>query len=397
MNWRSTWKRRRIEDQRRSKKLAPIKPPSIYLSLWELWSRNCDDDDLQSLVDWPRLLRAIEKKPSVAFYFDEPRRGMLLLHFACALYPPTNVIEALLKANPAAVYHKSLSAEITPLMIACGRNASPDVIRILTRGGGAKDTVQMRDSTGYTAVHWACREDVSKEVLRRLLLIDPTLADSRVQAPPCTYRNNCSGGGSRYPSFSEGVTPLDILCQSRVSNAFSYNQWCKVCFVLWARQYGSIANRNEQVFSTLHAALALKCPKDVVDLTVEQYGAESAGIRDKFGNLPLHYAVRLTPAEDSIIPKLLNFFPPAAEAVDAHGELPLFVALKHGCTWSKGVRELLMYHPCAISMLDDRTRLYPFTLAAAASATRKDLETIYMLLLDHPQLVSEQVLPVQSQ
>jgi ankyrin repeat protein len=327
------------------------------------------------------LLRTIEKRPSVAFYFDEPRRGMLLLHFACALYPPTNVIQALLQANPAAVYHKSFSAEITPLMIACGRNASPDVIRILLRG--AKNTIQMKDSTGYTAVHWACREDVSKEVLRKLLLVDPTLANSRVQAPAVDHRTN----NGRYPSFSQGVTPLDILCQSRVSNAFSYNQWCKVCFILWARQYGTIANRNEQVFSTLHAALALQCPKDVVDLTVDQYGAESAGMRDKFGNFPLHYAVRL--AEGSAIAKLLDFFPPAAEAPDADGQLPLFVALKHGCTWSGGIRELLMYHPSAISMTDDTELLHPFALAATSTCS-KDLETIFMLLLDHPQLLSEQ-------
>jgi ankyrin repeat protein len=343
-----------------------VDPPSIYLSLWELWTKQSDDRVL--VVDWSKIVRKVNKKPSVATYSDEIHRGMLLLHFVCALYPPLEVVETVLNANPRAVYHKSLTAGITPLMIACGRNASPEVIRLLLRQ--AKETIDIRDSSGYTAIHWACRADVGKKVIRTLLILNPQVATCRVQAL------------DGRTSYTSGVTCLEILSQGRASNIFSPNQWDKLCFILWARHYGTIVARSGQAFSTLHAVLALHCPKYIIEIALERHGARSAGIRDKFGNLPLHYAVRIN-SLGAILATLLQHFPHAASCPDSDGRLPLLVALKHGHTWQQGIRELYSLYPMAISMIDNETSLFPFSLAATCS----DVETIFCLLREHPQMI----------
>lgn len=346
---------------------SSVDPPSIYLSLWELWTKQSDDRELA--VDWSKIVRKVKKKKSLAMYSDETRRGMLLLHFVCALYPPLEVVETILNANPRAVYHKSLTAGITPLMIASGRNASPEVVRLLLRQ--AKETIDIRDSSGYTAIHWACRADVGKEVVRTLLILNPQVATRRVEVP------------NGQTSYTSGVTCLDILSQGRASNTFSPNQWDKLCYILWARHYGTIVARSGQFFSTLHTVLALHCPKPIIEIALERHGAQSAGVRDKFGNLPLHYAVRIK-SSGAILATLLQHFPQAASRPDSDGRLPLLVALKHGYTWQQGVRELYFLYPMAISMIDDETCLFPFSLAATCS----DVETIFCLLREHPQVIS---------
>jgi ankyrin repeat protein len=366
MNWRSQWKRRKSVTRQLS--ASSVDPPSVYLSLWELWTKQSDDREL--VVDWSKIVRKVNKKPSVAMYSDEARRGMLLLHFVCALYPPLEAVETILNANPRAVYHKSLTAGITPLMIACGRSASPEVIRLLLRRQ-ARETIDIRDSSGYTAIHWACRADVGKEVVRTLLILNPQVATRRVQAPDGRM------------SHTSGATCLDILSQGRASNRFSPNQWDKLCYILWARHYGTLVARSGQAFSTLHAALALHCQKYIIDIVLERHGAQSAGVRDKFGNLPLHYAVRIH-SLGAILATLLQHFPLAASRPDSDDRLPLMMALKHGYTWQQGVRELYSLYPMAISMIDDDTSLFPFSLAATSS----DVETIYCLLREHPQMIS---------
>ena len=365
MNWRPVWKRRKGDG---ADCVAFSHPPSIYLSLWDFWSKQSDDHEVR--VDWDQVQKIVSKKPSVAAYCDEARRGMLLLHFACALYPPLEVVEAIVLANPRALYHKSLSAEITPLMIACGRNASKEVIRLLLRS--AKQTMYLKDSSGYSAIHWACREDVSKEVLRCLLIADPQIAHCRADPP------------NGKASYTSGVTPMDILYQSRMANSFSDNQWDKLCYVLWARKYGTLVARSGQAFSTLHAALSLRCPKDVIEIALERYGGQYAGVRDQFGNLPLHYAVKLNSSGPPIVATLLQHFPQAASCSDAYGRLPLHVALKHGHTWSKGVAQLLLNYPPAIAVTDKETSLLP----CALSASFCDVETTFCLLREYPQVIT---------
>lgn len=392
------------------------KPPDVYLSLWETWTTKSDDDD-PDVVDWSMVTRQVNADPVQATtYCDEDRRNMLLLHFVCALHPPLSVLELVLEANPTAIRKQSAIAGITPLMIACGRNASPDIIRRLLKADkNGNETIRMTDSSGYSAIHWACRSDVSSEVVKVLLTVDPQLANLRID-----------GGGQ---SFISGVTPTNILWDgtkfgktttaattTTTSSNLSHSdpQISKLRMISVARYYGRIHQRNGGMNSAFHASLALKCHEDIVKCFWNRDGTFLSGVRDCFGNLPLHYAVKIPPPLPSssspalstndeafnknghnksiVLSELIKSFPRGVSCKDANGCLPLHAALIHGHTWSSGgVKELLEQYPQAVNMRDNKYNLHPFQLAAAFTA---DTETIYSLLITHPQLLqSASVMP----
>ena len=58
MNWRSQWKRRKAGTRQLS--ASHVDPPSIYLTLWELWTKQSDDREL--VVDWSKIVRKVNKK-----------------------------------------------------------------------------------------------------------------------------------------------------------------------------------------------------------------------------------------------------------------------------------------------------------------------------------------------
>jgi ankyrin repeat protein len=376
MNWYSNWKqRRRNEEDDTIDHPQVYLSPEIYTSLWEQWSRR--SDDAISDFDWDAVVDAVQRDPAVTHYFDGDRRNMLLLHFVCALHPPLHVVDLVLEANSEAVWSKSKNAGITPLMIACGRNASDEVIRRLLKD--AKETIPLTDSSGYSAIHWACRGDVSASVMCILLMVDPTVAHRRIEG------NN---GGQ---SYVDGVTPTDILCQSKKGSlGFSSRQGNKLYLILWVRYYGGVINageggNNNQIGSILHSALALKCNEDVTQFAWERHGSHAATIRDCYGNLPLHHAVQLpSSACDGIVAEIIKAFPEGASCKDASGRLPLHVALTNGYTWTKhGVKELFENYPSVISSKDEEHCLYPSLLSAAFS----DVETTFALLREYPRVI----------
>ena len=330
--------------------------------------------------------------PLAAFYTDKKYRGMLLLHFCCALNPPLEVVDCILQANPNAVSQRCSGANITPLMIACGRNASPKVVRRLVRDE-REAALHVKDASGYTAIHWACQAvGTHKDVVRQLLLVDPTIANNRADPTQHKKKGSLGRGKKRSNTHSTGgISPTDILCgqlswaTSRNHVCKNKNQWDKLRYILWARFYGTLDYRTSHGCSTLHAALALKCPQDVVDKATNEEASFLSGTRDRFGNLPLHYAVQNHHLDiERTIPTLLDRFPAAAGCPDAQGRLPLVVALKHGCTWSKVVGKLLELYPAAVSIPDKESGLDPFQLAVVHG---KDIETMFLLLKAYPQAI----------
>jgi hypothetical protein len=129
-----------------------------------------------------------------------------------------------------------------------------------------------------------------------LLVADPTtVAHHRIE-----------GNGQ---SELDGKTPTDILCQcTKGSRGFSSRQGNKLHLILWVRYYSSINGEggNNQVGSILHSALALKCNDDVIQFAWERNESQAAGIRDCYGNLPLHHAIQLpSSAGDGILAEIV--------------------------------------------------------------------------------------------
>jgi hypothetical protein len=351
--------------------------------VWEAWEEVERGDNLNTQVDWFTITAALRRESEIASYSDAERDRMFLLHLVSGLHPPLNVVETVIAANPSALLSQSSNGGLTPLMIACGRNASRRVVRLLI----SKDrkALDLRDSSGYAAVHWACRENASHEVMKQVLWNDPDQAWRVVQKPvvvgaPYIAQHHV-GGMSQ--------SPLEILYQSNASvtgessSEWDRNQWKKLTYLLWARHYGSINARSEHSFSVLHAALALKCPTEVVDTAIRLNCRDVAGIRDVHGNLPLHYAVQSFMVTGAHISQLIAAFPHAAMSKDGKGRLPLHEALKSGKAWHGGVSTI--YENCPdVASKDEETSLPSALLAASYS----DLDATFSLLRGYPQVAT---------
>jgi Ankyrin repeat len=349
------------------KKPTPRHPPRVYLKMWDHWAPfGADSKDAK--VDWEDVLEQVRLHPSIARYCDEERLEMFLLHFVCALQPPLEVVEAVMMANPEAISKKSLSAEITPLMVACGRNASPQVIRRLVKG--AEETILVTNADGYAAIHWACREDVSPGVVHELLHVLPEVANQCVR-------------GDRVRT--KDITPVDIVSRSGTTyGSLLPTQWKKIVLFLQARHYGNV---DQGMSTMLHAALALQSCDVIVRGVLEhdEGRRQSIGLRDEYGHFPLHYAVRWHSSTDRLLFRLLSSRPDVASFRDASTlKLPLHEALISGYGWHEGIQELFLLHKPAVYEIDSGYELYPFALAAAFS----DLDATFNLLRQYPNAVA---------
>lgn len=365
----------------------------VFDEVWDAWEELARGDKTHRQVDWCSVLAALRRCESdtIAHYSDPERDHLFLLHLVAGLNPPLNVVEVLITANPKALSNQASKGGLTPLMIACGRNASRRVIRLLLRD---KKALAVCDASGQAAVHWACRENVSHEVMKQLLYSDPSQAWRQVQK-----LLSVRGGVPFLAQHHVGCveSPLEILylhpgtgsttgfatAASRSNTAWDRNQWQKLSYLLWARHYGSINTRSQHSFSVLHAALALKCPVDVIDTALRLH-RDVAGARDVHSNLPLHYAVQSWTVTDAHICQLLTAFPPAAATRDGNNRFPLHEALKSGKGWHQGVSRIYESFPAAASHQDDDTFLPPVLLAAAYS----DLDSTFCLLRECPQVVA---------
>lgn len=355
--------------RRWTNKLRKKHPPRLYTRLWNTWTKNSDQEE--PYVDWVQLEAEVCRVPRITQYRDDDRQGMLMLHLACALKPPLRVVEGILRTFPQAIGHKSTAGGLTPLHIAVGRNADPSVVRLLIQQD--VQSLLVPDDNGHTVISWACRQDVSKDLMRLILTFNPSLARNR--------------------QTSMAGSPLDFIFRQRHYYKTGHdvpqwqeNQWQKFMYLLWAAHYGTVVSpRNGQTLSTLHAALALSCPTSILEDATRLYAQDMSGIRDVQGNYPLHYAVRTSNASRKILKTLMKHFPNAVSIRDGqHGRLPLHEALKNGRTWEEGIKDLYRAYPAAITEADTQSSLLPAVLAAASC---DDLTTIFALVREHPQAI----------
>ena len=267
-------------------------------------------------------------------------------------------------------------------MIACWRGSSTAVIRLLCQHD--PNGLNAADHIGYAPIHWACENGISHEIVKQILKIDPRQSN-RVARFTVVVSDD---------SFRFGTTPLNILARREASASdpsrdWEMNEWFKVSYILWARHYGSITARSCHSYSTLHAALAFRrCPGSIVQQAMKKYGEEMAGVKDAYGNLPLHYAIRSNRVTGANIKQLLTAFPPAAGSVDSKGFLPLHLAvISERITWHEGLKEIYEHYPAAAAMRCQGTvHALPPALHAALHG---DITTTFELLRAFPVIVQQ--------
>jgi ankyrin repeat protein len=139
-----------------------------------------------------------------------------------------------------------------------------------------------------------------------------------------------------HPHRIKTSPPLEILYHEQgpgeaglCYGKWSENQWLKITKLVLATHYRSLSSaRNPHGLPVLHAMLACHCPPEVLGVALTLYGAQCAGMRDIYGQLPLHYAVTSRYADSTLLSNLLHFFPQAASIRDSNRQLPLHQAAR---------------------------------------------------------------------
>ncbi|KAL9186144.1 hypothetical protein ACHAXT_005382 [Thalassiosira profunda] len=390
-----------------------------------------DDDGEGGLGDRP-LIRLVEDHHWVAALqriATHPRetqqvgiQGRTPLHVACDHDAPPALVQALLNAWPEGAERVGTS-QMNPLHITCSSpHASVDVVRVLLQG--CRDSLRItgaKDVDGDTPLHAACRCAAPMDVLVTLLQANPTAVTEK------DYEglNPLMRLWVRY-FVLVGEQIISNIAQPSDINGELVEAWQKSLLllqVMHGMENPSSEHNQSAPFRTVHAASSVDCPRCVVRIARVLFPQELLS-RDEKNQLPIHIAAAAPvyavhdlrgegytiddvdfdedPAarvernkkkeckykEPSVLNILLDGEPAAARERDAHGQLPLHVAIMRGKTLDEGVQALVDAHPDALTQPDSQTNLYPFMLAASVGRGRGHVGTIYALLRDAPDLVT---------
>lgn len=225
-----------------------------------------------------------------------------------------------------------------------------------------------------------------------------------------------------------GQTPLNLACQrwqrvrshQRRDEAHLRHLWRMVQCLMRAAFYGKFQGDGQDA-PTLHAALSLQTPLDVVLHAMEACG-EEIRLQDPQGRYalqlavenrpPVDYPMSLTTVETYLkqkevqILKVLELCPEVASLPNADGRLALSLAAGANSVSECVLQELWQVDPAGLRKLDPLFRLYPFQVAAlpksplpmityserAAEQWRETedllhLSSIYTLLRQAPDLI----------
>ena len=267
--------------------------------------------------------------------------GDMPLHTACRCGAPIEVLEVLLKTNPAAVNERDYEG-LTPLLRLWVRYfviLGDDVIDAV-KGPG--------DLTGELLDAWN-----KTELLLR-----------------CAYM-----GSLRQ---DEGTIFRTVHAASAVDCPRAV---VKIATIIHPHQ---VEELDEQNMTPLLIAATAPIFK-VRDLSDEGYlledrihGDENCENRDDDEH-------HMDPLQPSVIEILVAASSHPACVPNSMGRLPLHLAIASGKQWGNGVEAILHANPDALMMQDPLTRLFPFLLAAECQAS--ETNTVFELLRTNPALV----------
>ena len=275
--------------------------------------------------------------------------------------------------------------------------------------------VTIVDTTGWSALHWACVQAHSPlELIGELILAWPEalILQDRYGCTPLhdaclhsrsdivNYLINASYGIETTRN-SKGRTPLQHLCwyyrdklesvldeKTREQYKDSVDMiigeklttlWCNATLLISAQLLSS-ANPCESLecssMSLLHAATALgdQCPIELIALIITV--APTFVLQtDHKGNLPLHVA-SAAPNSNKVVRLLCQEQPWTAKVYNQSGKLPLHVAIENfnSCC----IPTLIQAYPDSVQVADLSTGLMPFMLAASCGDVNLSFELLQM-------------------
>jgi hypothetical protein len=329
---------------------------------------------------------------------------------------PLEVIQAMTQAAPESVgilcTDPQSRHKISPLIMSFRVDAPPNVqLNLLTKfpeaarmmSGDGIYPLFYASSFGYGGGAGFC---TSEQVLKALVDANPAAVLHRKMSSDIKTTH---------------LTPLDFLSEiyDLKHTIMEDDAWKYLIMFLEASALhagilpvGQRADSCAGGYTPLHIACRLNNFNGTVIRCLAMAFPEWVCQRDLCGNTPLHYAAK-APAYKAFVERrgysendyvwscvldllLEHHSSLSAAMTTSRGRVPLSIALESGKGMGDGVRKLLDAYPAAVEIVDTKTRMYPFMIAAACVLEEESnivngdvaqLEIIYELLLLSPNLV----------
>jgi len=182
-----------------------------------------------------------------------------------------------------------------PLHVACGNQASVDVVKWLVEI--YPDAVQVKSNGGWLPLHYACRFQASFPVIKYLIKCYPKALEEET--------DDC-------------WLPIHFACR--------YQGSTEITELLIRKFPESLKAKQLDGWLPLHVACRHQAPLSIIKLLVEKY-PQAIEVPNRDGLLPLHYAC--AGASLDVIQFLVKRCPETIQAKTNRGSFPLHLA----CAW----------------------------------------------------------------
>ncbi|CAJ1954354.1 unnamed protein product [Cylindrotheca closterium] len=348
-----------------------------------------DDRKLIDLIaneDWKQLRTALKEQKDELTQIDK-RRGWTVLHYMCAIPSiPDDIFATAVRLYPIATSVQGTSPYChLPLHVFCGaQDHSFCKVQVLLEHMRPDDLLVTSYTRG-SLLHHAYRKQVRLSILQELIRANPKIVLLRhhFQLTPLH--------AEQY-----GLLQVRYLLRGiKVDERRFQEYWAKVVLIATAAfklstnydPASSIEGNIEDY--TLHGLQFLHAPHSIQHAATILH-PKWASIPDSQGNYPLHNAILDIPPKNIFLPpfvkEILEAFPEAVMKRNTEGESPIFVAMRKGMTWEKGIKDIVRTHPESLYSTDHQTGLFPFLLAASLNQ-EANMETSYQLLCSNPSLL----------
>ena len=333
--------------------------------------------------DWPALRDALKEHQEELEAIDS-RRGWTILHYMCALPSiPNDIFETAVQLYPEATcIQGGAPYGHLPLHVLCDNpDHSLRKAQILLEHMRPHDLLVTSHLRG-SVIHHAYRKQAPISTLRELIRANPkiVLLHHHYQFT-ALHADQYGLMQTRY-----------ILKGIKVNEKRFQEYWDKVILIATVafKQSPNYSRKMEANIEqyTLHGLQFLRAPNSIQRVAAKLH-PEYVSIADGKGNYPLHNAIREAAGQNgmSLLDKeILSAFPEAAIKRNKKGCAPLFVAMRNGMTWEKGIKEFVLAHPESLFSIDHETGLCPFQFAASLNEDA-NMETSYQLLCANPSLL----------
>ena len=321
------------------------------------------------------------------------------------------------------------------LHVAVTTRALPSVIRQVLED--APDAVLLPDLCGLSSVDWLWIRHVIDMFSDSTDLWTSRVISRRRVLPNQYPEWHKSAIDSKYMKAThQEKSTSEVSSQNKANLLQNLYQRMKVLLPQAAKEYAKTSSfdaaRNDQPWSLLHSVCFV--PGSIglvlVALAMDPDAQRDLRTRDQYrGRYPLHYAAERCMAYSPCLPigispkletvretmtsveEILPLYPEASQVPDNDGQLPLHIAIDSAKEYRQRARQsdqssshaegtesndstcfelsalnrLLSHYPCAITIPDGKTHLFPWLQAAVGDGA--SLDVIYSLLHREPTLL----------